>query len=212
MTCLIDITLSLSEKTPVWPGDERFTRIVQSSITDGADLNVSSLEMGSHNGTHIDAPLHSLSGATSVDQLDPAIFVGPVKVILHDKETHIQPADLEKMGLQGVERVLFKTRNSMLWDNSTFHENYIGVAVPAARMLVDLGLRLVGVDYLSVGPYGQELVETHRILLAGGVVILEGLDLRDVEPGDYELIALPLKIVGGEGSPTRAVLRRVGHP
>lgn len=211
MTSLIDITLSLSERTPVWQGDERFKRTVKSSITDGADLNVSSLQMSSHNGTHIDAPLHSFVGGASVSQLDPAIFVGPARVVLHDGETHIDRGDLQRMPLDRVERVLFKTRNSMLWDDSTFHEDYIGITIPAARMLVNAGIRLVGVDYLSVGPYGEELVETHRTFLGNGVVVLEGLDLRNVEPGDYELIALPLKIVGGDGSPTRAVLRRIGQ-
>lgn len=211
MTSLIDITLSLSEKTIVWPGDRRFTRIVQRAITDGADLNVSSLEMSSHHGTHIDAPLHSVNGGATIDQLDPAIFVGPARVVLHDREFHIEPDDLRRMALDGVERVLFKTRNSTLWSDSAFREDYVGITVPAAHMLVDLGLRLVGLDYLSVGPYGEELVETHRILLGNAVVILEGLDLRNVEPGDYELIALPLKIAGGDGSPTRAVLRPIGQ-
>jgi arylformamidase len=208
MTSLIDITLSLSEKTPVWPGDNRFKRIVLRTMAEGSQSNLSCLEMNSHNGTHIDAPLHFIREGASIDQLDPAIFVGPARVVWHDGETHIEPGDLERMPLDGVERLLFKTRNSTLWSDSAFRKDYIGVTADAARVLVELGLRLVGLDYLSVGPYGKH-AEPHQILLGNGVVILEGLDLRNVEPGDYELIALPLKIVGGEGSPTRAVLRRI---
>ncbi|MFH1742948.1 MAG: cyclase family protein [bacterium] len=207
MSKLIDITLTLSDKTPVWPGDKRFKRTVLRTMTSGDDCTLSCLEMSSHNGTHIDAPLHFVDGGATVDRLDPEIFVGPVRVIEHDTEKHIEPSDLDRMALDGVERVIFKTRNSRLWNDSAFHEDYIGITAPAARVLVDLGLRLVGSDHLSVGPFGDEQEETHRILLGNGVVILEGLDLRNVEPGDYELIALPLKIAGGEGSPTRAVLR-----
>ncbi len=207
MTSLIDITLPLSDKTPVWPGDARFKRIVDRTIEGGARSTVSRLEMSSHNGTHFDAPLHFIEEGASLENLDPNVFVGPAKVVFHPKETHILADDIRDMNLDGVERVLFKTRNSELWTDPEFHEDYIGISSPAARLLAELGVRLVGFDYLSVGPYGDEQVETHRHLLGNGVVILESLDLRNVELGDYELIALPLKIVGGEGSPARALLR-----
>ena len=209
MTSFIDITLPLSEKTPVWPGDNRFNRIVQTSIANGDDLNVSAVEMNCHNGTHLDAPFHSAPAGASIDELDPAMFVGPARVVAYDGETHIEPADVKKMNLEGVERVLFKTRNSSFWGDPDFHEDYVGVTAPAARVLVDLGVRLVGIDYLSVGPFDRDLLETHQTLLGHGVVVLEGLNLRDVEPGGYELIALPLKIAEGNGSPTRAILRRL---
>jgi len=204
---LIDITLPLSDETPVWPGDRRFRRIVDHTIGDGSRSTVSRLEMSSHNGTHFDAPLHFIDGGTTLEQLDPEIFVGPARVVAYLNETHIEANDIRKMNLNGVERVLFKTRNCELWVDPEFHEEYIGITAPAARLLVELGVKLVGFDYLSVGPYGDEQVETHRSLLGNGVVILESLDLRKVEAGDYELIALPLKIVGGEGSPARALLR-----
>ncbi|HPA47907.1 MAG TPA: cyclase family protein [bacterium] len=207
MSSIIDITVSLRNETVVWPGDTPFKRVVEHSFEDGSSYVLSHLLMTAHAGTHVDAPLHIVEGGKSVEKLDPGIFIGPCRVVLHEKDRHIDSGDIDKMHLDGVERVLFRTRNSQLWDVPSFREDYVALTVSAAEKLVDLEVKLVGLDYLSIGPFGEEDEEIHRILLGNQVIVMESLDLRNAEPGDYELIALPLKIVGGEAAPVRAVLR-----
>ncbi len=210
MSSVIDITGSLHDETVVWPGDTPFRRVLEHLFEDGSSYILSHLVMTAHAGTHIDAPLHVVEGGESVEKLDLGIFIGPCRVALHEENRHIDSADIGRMNLNGVERVLFRTRNSQLWDAPPFREDYVALTVSAAEKLVEIGMKLVGLDSLSIGPFGEEDEKVHRILLGNRVIVLESLDLRNAEPGDYELIALPLKIIGGEAAPVRAVLRRVG--
>jgi arylformamidase len=165
--------------------------------------------LGSHTGTHIDAPRHFFAAGAPVDALDLHVLVGPAHVFALPCDAQITVDDLHHLDLAGVQRVLFKTRNSALWDSPGFCADYVALTAPAARLLTEHGVRLVGIDYLSVDAYAQQDFPVHRTLLGAGVVILEGLDLRGVPPGAYELCALPLLLQDGDGAPARVILR---HP
>jgi arylformamidase len=192
----------------VWPGDPRI-RIEQTSHLDRGDrYTVSRLDMGAHSGTHVDAPAHFIRGAPSVDDLDLNVLVGQALVV-HTPEARALSADLlASMNIPaGTRRVLFRTANSDLWARgaSAFHEGFVAITEDGARWLVERGVRLVGVDYLSVGPFAEP-VATHQVLLGAGVIAVEGLNLDGIEPGLYRLVCLPLKIAGGDGAPARAIL------
>jgi arylformamidase len=200
---IIDVSVSIDDGTPIWDGDPTFSIERVSWISQGANANVSKLCCGVHTGTHVDAPLHFIDGAGGIETLDVDALVGPVVVAdARFVEGDIDAADLERISLPDCERVLFRTRNSELWDGRPFTKDFVAIAPDAAQVLVDRGLRLVGVDYLSVGS-----PETHRILLGSRMVALEGLDLREVEPGEYELFCGPIKLVGSDGAPARVLLR-----
>lgn len=171
----------------------------------GDPYNVSQLLMGSHTGTHIDAPYHFEPRGGTIDKIPLDACVGPCRVIaipgaMAIMEEHVAAAKLGNSG-----RVLFKTRNSGLWEKK-FHKDFTYITPGAAKALVRKGVRLVGIDYLSVEQFGSKDFATHHTLLRKKVVILEGIDLSQVRPGDYDLIVLPLKIEGGDGSPSRALL------
>lgn len=212
-----DLSLPISGRLPVWPGDPPVRVILSSSLDRGDPANVSRLDLGSHTGTHIDAPLHFEAGGAPVDRLPLAVLIGPARLVSLDVDEKITRADLEGVDLRGVSRLLFKTKNCLQWKSSiaeaasgsraAFHENYIYLSEDAAEYLVDRGIRLVGVDYLSVESFHNKSFSTHHCLLRAGVVILEGLNPSDVPPGDYELIALPLRLEGGDGAPARVILR-----
>jgi arylformamidase len=205
---IIDISLPLSETMVVWPGDEPFHRDLASSIARGGAYNLSRLRLCAHAGTHVDAPLHFIDGGASVDALDPSVFIGPCRVAAIRNRKAIDAADLRALDLAGVERLLLKTANSALHGRPDFVVDYVALTLEAARYLVTLdALRLIGVDYYSVAPYGELYsVPVHTTLLGRPIIVLEGLNLNGVAPGDYELISLPLRIEGAEGSPVRAVL------
>lgn len=206
---LIDITVGIRNDMLVWPGDEAVKIGWENRIADGDPSNVSSIHIGAHVGTHIDMPLHFIDGAASLDDLDLSLMIGPVTVVEVPEEKRSIDADfLENLGLENVTRLLFKTANSKMWDNPSlsFVTDYVALEGDAAQWLVDHGCRLVGIDYLSIAPY-DDSTTPHEILLSNNVVIIETLDLRDVQPGDYELICLPLKLISREAAPVRAVLR-----
>jgi arylformamidase len=205
---ILDISLPIREGMVVWPGDASFQRRLALAIARGDVCNLSQVEMGVHAGTHVDAPRHFLDGAASIEQVDLSAFLGPCRVVAIENPVAIDRGDLERLDLAGVERLLFKTANSGLYDRPTFVESYIGLTPEAARYLATIeSLRLVGVDYYSIAPYNSEqAVAVHRAILGRSIVTLEGINLRDVEPGGYELVALPLRIEGSDGSPVRAVL------
>jgi arylformamidase len=198
--------------TPVYEGDPGIEVGSWHSIARGDAANVSVLKLGAHTGTHVDAPAHFIEGAPGVVSLPLDALVGEARVveIPHDaravEERHVREGVPE-----GCRRVLFKTRNSAFWDDPRghFREDFAYVEPAAARALVSRGVRLVGIDYLSVERFGSDDFATHITLLSAGIVILEGLDLRAVAPGAYELFCLPLKIAAGsgDGAPARAVLR-----
>jgi arylformamidase len=172
------------------------------SIAGGDTVNVSRLDFGVHTGTHVDAPVHFIEGGASAESIDPAILIGPAHVVdatgIHED---IDGAALAALELPRAERLIFKTPNSRLWDHEAFSRDFIRFVESGARLLVERGARLVGIDYLSIGDEGA-----HRVFLGNGVVPLEGLDLRRVEPGEYRLYCLPLKIVGSDGAPARVLL------
>ena len=205
-----DVSVSISDKLPVWPGDPGVSMELASSLARGDNANVTIIEMGVHTGTHIDAPCHFESDGKAVDELPIDILIGPCRVIemLDVKET-IGPSALEKIDLDGAVRILLKTRNSRWWEcgETEFQRKFVHLCEEGAKYLVEQGVKLVGIDYLSVEGFESVGNATHHILLKNQVVIIEGLNLSAVSAGEYELIALPLKLKGADGSPARVILR-----
>ncbi|MBV9925609.1 MAG: cyclase family protein [Acidobacteria bacterium] len=208
-----DISVAIAPgETPTYPGDPGIEVSAWSAIARGDKANVSVLHFGAHTGTHIDAPSHFIQGAPGIISLPLEALVGPALVVEIPKEADaVDESHVRPERLQGATRVLFKTRNSAFWENprGQFREDFAYIEPAAARALVAAGVRLVGFDYLSVEKFGSEDFGTHLALLSAGVVIVEGLDLRAVAPGLYDLCCLPLKIAAGsgDGAPARAVLR-----
>ena len=206
---IYDISLTVTPGMVTWENAEASLTLDWASRI-GADspANVSRMTGGMHTGTHLDAPLHFVEDGRGVEELDLEVLIGPAQVVEVFAREQITDVDMERAGLAaGVKRVLFKTDNTQrgLLQDPIFHRDYVGVAPSAAQWLVTRGVRLIGIDYLSVGAYDVN-VETHRILLGAGVVIVEGLVLNHVPAGKYTLAALPPKVQGAEGSPCRAVL------
>ena len=205
---IYDVTRPISPALPIYPGDPAIDIAPVAQLAWGDAANVSRVTLSSHTGTHLDAPRHFFATGSSIDALDLHVLIGPAQVYALPCHAHITVEDLQHLDLAGSERVLFKTRNSNLWDSPDFHTDYVALTAPAARFLVDHGVRLVGVDYLSVDAYERQDFPVHRTLLGADVVILEGLDLRAVPPGPYEICALPLLLEDGDGAPARVILRR----
>lgn len=207
----IDISAPLHTGMAHWP-DNPAVRIERMMSMDRGDAaNVSVISMGSHTGTHMDAPIHFVRGGEGIDMLPLDATIGPARVIAIGDAVAITRAELEPHNIQRGERILFKTRNSnRVWNTDGFVEDFVYISAEAAQYLAERGARTVGVDYLSVGGYTKDGPETHHALLGAGIWIIEGLNLAAIEPGAYELICLPLKIVGGDGAPARAIVRAVG--
>jgi arylformamidase len=206
---LIDISLGISPEMPVWPGDPSVRLERVRKISEGANANVSHLACSVHTGTHVDAPLHFIDGASGVEQLPVDALIGRAHVVSFPDSEVINEETLDGADLPDrLDRMLFKTRNSNLWAEGagTFQEDFVAIDPSGASWLADRGVRLVGVDYLSVAPFGQSR-EPHQILLHNKIVIVEGLDLSRVEAGEYMLYCLPLKLVGSDGAPARAILQ-----
>ncbi len=206
----IDISAPLRNGMVAWPGDAPFRRTSTLEIAKGGPCNLSEISTTAHIGTHMDAPCHYLAGAAGMEAMPIEASIGRARVIeIRDPEV-IRASELEPYHLAKGERVLFKTGNSELcWNTDHFQEKYIYIPPDTARYLAERGVQTVGVDYLSVGGFETGGPETHRILLQAGIWIIEGLILKDVAPGEYELVCLPLKIMGGDGAPARAVLRKL---
>ncbi len=206
----IDVSVMLRTGMVNWPGDPpvRFSHALE--IERGDLSTVSLLEMGAHTGTHMDAPAHFISGGIGIDNMPPDAAMGMARVIpIHDRES-IKTDELAQHAIRRGERVLFKTYNSdRCWDTDSFVEDFVYLSAAAARYLAERRVRLVGVDYLSVGGFRADGVETHQALLNAGIWIIEGLNLKQVRPGRVQLICLPLKIAGGDGAPARAFVRPV---
>jgi arylformamidase len=206
----IDISVPLHTGMVHWPDNPpvEIERIMDLSHGDAA--NVSKIEMGAHTGTHMDAPRHFLATGPGLDEMPLEAAIGPARVIQIEHPQAIYPTELEGHNLQPGERVLFHTHNSERgWKNDQFVEDFVYISAEAAQFLVDKQVQTVGIDYLSVGGYVYDGVETHQILLAAGVWLIEGIDLSAIKPGTYELICLPLRIVGADGAPARAILRPI---
>ncbi|HVP21013.1 MAG TPA: cyclase family protein [Anaerolineaceae bacterium] len=209
MPKLYDISATLVNGFPVWPGDPEIRLEQFSRIEDGAEANVSQLCMPVHGGTHMDAPYHFVQGGKTIEELPLEVLIGPAQVIqLADSVKVITGDIVRSSGIQrGIERVLFKTRNSQYWIHSSgqFHQDFTAMDADGAQAIVDMGIKLVGIDYFSIAPFDSS-VPTHTVLLGNGVAILETCNLSQVEPGLYTLAALPIKLGGSDGAPTRAVL------
>lgn len=209
---LYDITVPISNELPVYPGDPaiQITRVM--SLEKGDIARVSHVSFSTHIGTHIDPPYHFMQDGKPADELPLDIFIGPARVVDVGDVDSIDAALLAGLDLDGVERLLFKTRNSRFWrETKEFQKEFVYLETGGAELLVRRGLRLVGIDYLSIEKFNFDKPTTHWTLLGAGVVVVEGLDLNDVPPGDYELICLPLKIKNGDGGPARVVLRELPH-
>jgi arylformamidase len=211
MDRLYDITLPISEDMITYPGSPPTRVEPHSRIAHGDDANVTKLTFGSHTGTHVDAAHHFVDGGRTVDALPLDELIGPVRVVrLPEQVTAIGAAELRAAGVDDERRVLLKTRNSDLLGRSEFEKDFAHITADGADYLVQHGVRLIGLDYLSVEAFDAEEPVAHRALLERDLIIIEGVDLRDIEPGRYELICLPLKVAGIDGSPARTVLRSVG--
>ncbi len=206
-----DVTLTLRPGMTTWgsePGPE-ITPLRR--IARGDTANVSTISMSDHTGTHVDPPIHFIEGGATVDQLPVDALLGPCVVVDYDGAGHVSAEWLESARVPAdAKRLLLKTSNSQLWEDPTqkFTRDIVAVNASAARWCVDRGVRLVGVDYLTIEPQGPEKAgyPTHHTLLRAGVVIIEGLALRGIAAGGYDLVCAPLKIAGGDGAPARVFL------
>ena len=196
---IIDVSVPIRTGMVTYPGDPEVRLERVSSIPEGAVANLTRIDMGAHSGTHVDAPVHFIEGAPGAEQLPLDTLLGQCVVV---ETGGLAEADVARTP-EGASRVLFKTPNSELWARDEFPDHFARLDGAAARVLLERGVRLVGVDYLSVGDE-----EAHRLLLGAGVVPIEGLDLRGVEPGEYFLVCAPLKLVGSDGAPARVLLVR----
>ncbi|GAC1310708.1 MAG: cyclase family protein [Ktedonobacteraceae bacterium] len=206
----IDVSVPLYTGMTYWPDNPPVVIERAMDIDRGDVANVSKLSLGAHTGTHMDAPLHFIRDGISIDQLPLTATMGPARVIEISDSESIKPAELETQAIQLGERILFKTRNSArCWQTDEFIKDFVYISKEAASYLAKLQVQTVGVDYLSVGGFFKDGPETHRALLGAGIWIIEGLNLSQVQAGNYELLCLPLKLRGSEGAPARAILRPV---
>jgi arylformamidase len=209
MTEWIDVSMPLKNGMVRWPDNPPVSVRRVLDMSRGDICNVSELSMGSHTGTHVDAPVHFVSQGKGIDEISLDATIGPARIIeISDKE-RITRDELVDYEIRKGERVLFKTTNSSVAKSDKFVEDFVYITRQAAAHLASLRVLTVGVDYLSVGGFKADAVETHRALLEAGVCIIEGLDLSKVGAGIYELVCLPIKIVQGDGAPARAVLRKI---
>jgi arylformamidase len=203
----IDVSVPIRGGMLHWPGNPEVVVEQTEDLRRGDVATVSSLSLGVHTGTHVDAPVHFLIDGTGVDSIALERLIGPARVLDMGDIARIQPGDLERQDIRAGDRVLFKTRNSRYWKEKGFRPDYTSLTPEAARWLAERGVRTIGIDYLSVGATDSG-PETHRPLLAAGIGVIEGLDLSRVEAGLYDLICLPLRLEGLDGAPARVVLRR----
>jgi len=203
---IYDISIPISPSMPVYPGDPSVSVEKVLQMSNGDVANVTHLSFGTHTGTHIDAPHHFVDGAMTVDEIPLNLLIGRARVVEITAPV-ITAQVLGEVDFTADARVLFKTRNSYLWKSSDFVTDFVYLTKDAAEHLVEKGIKVVGIDYLSVEQFNFKTPDAHRTLLGSGAIIIEGLNLSEVEPGDYELICLPLKIEKGDGAPARAVLK-----
>lgn len=201
-----DISLNLSAETVRWVTSPPFELIERRRMSRGDYNNSSAVTMSVHSGTHMDAPFHFVPRGAAIDELPLELFIGPAVVHEVDASRYITAEHVAKVDLGDVRRVLFKTRNSQLLQRSAYDPDFVAFSVEAAQALVARGVRLVGLDYLSVA-HSDEQVPVHRAFLDHGVALLEGVDLSAITPGRYELICFPIRLRGVDGAPCRAVLR-----
>lgn len=207
---VFDVTLPVSPELPVWPGDPSVSVAPVARIATGDAANVSALALSGHTGTHVDAPWHFVEDGAKLDEIPPERWVGPCLVVRMPEEVRrIGPEHLETAEIPaGTERLLLRTANSARWrpGKLEFDADYPALSPAGARWVVEHGIRLVGIDALSIGVFGDDGDEAHRTLLGRGVLVIEGLNLATIEPGAYGLLCLPLRLVVGDGAPARVLL------
>jgi len=205
---IYDIAVPIFPAMPVYPGDPPVSIEPILQIAQGDAANVSRFAFGNHTGTHVDPPAHFIPGGKTVDQLDLNVLCGRARVVdLTRLTTHVTARDLERAKIPArTTRLLLKTRNSSRWNRAEFQRDFIALMPDAAEWIVARGIRVVGIDYLSVEPFDAAEPLTHRALLGAGVIAVEGLNLRGIAPGVYTFVCLPLKVRDGDGSPARAIL------
>ena len=206
----IDVSVPLREGMVSWPGDTPFHIERVSDMARGDVYTLSKLAMSGHACTHMDAPLHFIKGGATIDTLPIDATVGPARVIALPRVKMITAEALKPFRIREGERVIFKTSNSRKDRVGTFFEDYVAVTPDAAAYLVERKPMTIGIDGPSVGPFHEGIVETHQHLLGAGIWVIEGLDLSRVSAGSYDLVCLPLKVVGADGAPARVVLRPRG--
>jgi len=208
---IYDVTVPITNTMPVWPSDPpvQLTPKSHMSRDNTHTVRLTHIEMGSHTGTHIDAPWHFVPNGRRLNEIPIETLVGPATVFAINQRSSIARADVEQLSLDGVERVLFKTDNSQHWSDGKFYENFVYLEPEAAQVLVDRGVKLVGIDYLSIDKFKSEKHPSHFVLLERNVVIVEGLNLSRVTPGPYRMTALPLNLQDADGAPTRVILENI---
>ena len=206
---IYDISLTLSPQSVRWVTAQPLELIERKRMSRGDTNNSSSIHTSVHAGTHVDAPFHFLSDGITIEELPLDLFIGPARVCAVECGTHITAVEVARAGIDGETRVLFKTRNSQLLKKGDYDASFAPFSVDGAKALVDRGVKLVGLDYLSAAA-ANEQVPVHRAFLDHGVILLEGVDLAEVPPGRYELFCPPVKLAGSDGAPCRAVLRELG--
>jgi arylformamidase len=205
----IDISLTLRSNMVHWPGDPPFSIEHVREMDRDDTVNLSKITMGSHSGTHVDAPVHFIKGAKGVDRLLFDSLIGPARIIeIADADT-MREEDLTGYGIKKGERIILRTRNSIkkILYRDAFTEDFVYLEKSAAEFLVSSGIKTLGVDYLSVGGYKKNGPDVHRLLLGAGILIIEGLDLSETPPGLYDMICLPMKILDSDGAPARVILK-----
>lgn len=206
---LIDVSVPLQAGVPSYPGNTPFSLEPVKRIANGDSSNVSTLHLSAHSGTHVDAPRHFFDDGPGTERLPLELLCGRTRVVEVTTRKSITAKDLAGFDLREDLRILIKTSNSRLWSDPAFRTDYVGVTGDGAQFLVDHGVKVLGVDYLSVEEFKKPGAPAHRALLGAGTIVIEGLDLRDVEPGPYEMFCLPLRVVGADGAPARVVLRQL---
>jgi len=205
---LIDVSVPLDAQLPTYPHNTPFALEPIKRLARGDSSNVSTLHMSAHTGTHVDAPRHFFDDGAATDALPLDLLIGRARVIEVSSRAGVAAEDFDTIDLSDDIRVLIKTRNSRLWGSPEFHTDYVGVTESGAKHLVEHGIKVVGVDYLSVEQFKSPGAPAHHVLLGAGTIVIEGLDLRQVDPGIYDMFCLPLRIVGSDGAPARVVLRK----
>ena len=205
----IDVSLTLKSDMVHWPGDPPVSIERVRDMDKGDTVNLSKITMGVHSGTHVDAPVHFIKGAKGVHELSLDPLIGPARVIKISARDTIKQKELSRHGIKRGQRILLRTQNSIskILYRDTFIEDFVYVEEDAAEFLVSRGIKMLGVDYLSVGGYKKNGPNIHRILLGTGIPVIEGLDLTRALPGNYYMICLPMKILDSDGAPARVLLK-----
>lgn len=206
----IDLSVSLQNNMIHWPSDPGVNIFRISDMNKGSKANLTKLDMGAHTGTHMDGPVHFVKDGKSIDEMPLCSVIGRARVIEIEDEESIKIEELKKYNIEQGERILFKTANSRNnWVEKSFMNDAVYISTEAGKFLDEKGVETVGIDYLSIGGHKKNGVELHNIMLKAEIWVIEGLNLHNVEPGNYEMICLPIKIKGSDGAPARAVIRKV---